>query len=149
VGREGIETALFMFSAVKTSTPLQPIIGGLLGLAIALLMGYALFRGSRRLNLRLFFSVTGVLLILFAGGLLARGIHEFQEAGLFPVIVEHVWDINPVLNEKAGLGSFLKGLFGYNGNPSLIEVIAYVTYLVTALFYFFAHPGRAPAYSRR
>ncbi len=136
VGREGIETVLFMFAAVKTSTPLESTTGGLLGLATAVALGYGIYRGSRLLNLRWFFNVTGVLLILFAGGLLASGIHELQEASVFPTVIEHVWDINPILDENTGLGSFLKAIFGYNGNPSLVEVVAYGAYLLGAFRYF-------------
>ncbi|MBI2305419.1 MAG: FTR1 family protein [Chloroflexi bacterium] len=143
VAREGLETALFMFTAVRTSSPLESALGGILGLALAVALGYLLFKGSHRLNLRVFFNVTGVLLILFAAGLLARGIHELQEAGAFPILIEHIWDINNVLNEKEGMGSFLKALFGYNGNPELIEALAYVAYLVTALTYFFRIPRLA------
>jgi high-affinity iron transporter len=95
------------------------------------------------INLRSFFNVTGVLLILFAAGLLAHGIHEFQEAGFLPIFVEHVWDVNDVLNEKGDVGGFVKGIFGYNGNPSLLEVIAYPAYLAAALV-FFLKPATAP-----
>lgn len=136
VGREGLETVLFMFAAARTSTPLESFLGGALGLLIAVALGYAGYRGSRLLNLQTFFNVTGFLLIIFAAGLLARGIHEFQEAGLLPFVVEEVWNINPILNEKEGLGSFLKALFGYNGNPSLLEVIFYPSYLLVTLWYF-------------
>ncbi|MBI4235830.1 MAG: FTR1 family protein, partial [Chloroflexi bacterium] len=144
VGREGLETALFLFAAVQTATPLATVLGGVVGLIIAVVLGYGLYRGSRRLNLRLFFTVTGGLLIVFAAGLLAHGIHEFQEAGLLPFVVEHVWDTNAILDEKAGLGLFLKSLFGYNGNPSLLEVIVYPVYLTLALFYLL-RPMPAPA----
>ena len=137
VTREGLETALFMFAAYKTSTPVQTLMGGLIGLAIAIALGVGLFRGSRRLNLRTFFNYTGVVLILIAGGMLAHGIHEFQEARVLPIFVEHLWNINSVLDEKSGVGSFLKGIFGYNGNPSLTEVVAYAGFLVTTLVYFF------------
>jgi high-affinity iron transporter len=136
VGREGLETALFLFSASKTATPAETIIGGLLGLAVAILMGWFLYRGARVINLRKFFSGTGVLLIVFAAGLIAHGIHEFQEAGYLPMFIEHVWDMNSFLDENSTFGSFLKGIFGYNGNPSLLEVVAYPLYLGVALFYF-------------
>ena len=79
----------------------------------------------------------GIFVILFAAGLVAHGVHELQEAAVIPYIVEEVWDINPsvtagaypLLHEKVLIGSFLKGLFGYNGNPSLLEVLFYVSYL--------------------
>jgi high-affinity iron transporter len=92
--------------------------------------------GSRRLNLRQFFTVTGILLIVFAAGLLAHGIHEFQEAGVLPMTIEHLWDTNGVVNEDSHVGQFLTALFGYNGNPSLLEVVAWATYLVVALVFF-------------
>ena len=136
VGREGLETALFLFSASKTASPIDTTIGGLSGLIIAITIGWLLYRGTYTVDLRIMFKSTGILLIVFAAGLLAHGIHEFQEAGLLPIFVEHVWDINSVLDEKGTLGNFMKGIFGYNGNPSLLEVIAYPIYLSTALFYF-------------
>ena len=139
--REGLETVLFLFSAVQTSTPVQSTVGGVIGVAMAVAVGYIFFRGSRRVNLRVLFNVTGVLLILFAAGLLARGIHELQEGGVFPIIVEHVWDMNDILDDKAGVGNFLRGLLGYNGNPALIEVIVYPLYLGGALLFFFGVPG--------
>lgn len=137
VVREGIETVLFMMGVLTSTTPAEATIGGFFGLAVAIVIGYAGYKGSRWLNLSTFFNVTGAMLILFAGGLLAYGIHEFQEAGIFPVIIEHVWDTNGFLNEKEGVGSFLKVLFGYNGNPELLEVSLYFSYLTLAFYYFF------------
>lgn len=129
VGREGVETALFMFAATKAATPLAAFAGGMLGLIAAVVLGYLLYRGTYRLNLRAFFNVTSVLLLLFAAGLLARGIHEFTGAGVIRPIIEHVWDSNSVLDEHSTVGSFLKALFGYHGTPSLLEVLAYAAYL--------------------
>jgi len=137
VVREGIETALFMLGVVTSTDPTAAVVGGLLGLTIALAIGYAGYKGARWLNLRIFFNYTGVLLIIFAAGLLAHGIHEFQEAGILPVVIEQVWDTNGFLNENVGLGSFLKAIFGYNGNPELVEVSLYFGYLALALWYFF------------
>ena len=142
--REGIETALFMFAAARTSTPVESTVGAGLGLAGALALSYLFYRGGRRINLRLFFNVTGVLLILFAAGLLAHGIHEFQEASLVPPVVEHVWNMNGVLNDGDGVGEWLKGIFGYNGNPSLVEVVAYPLYLGMAFWYFLRTRPEAP-----
>ena len=130
VVREGIETVLFMTAASMSSTPAQVLIGGAIGLLIAIALGWALFRAGTKFSLQSFFQVTGVLLILFAAGLFAHGVHEFQEAGLIPVAVEHLYDINPVLSESGVVGSFLQALFGYNGNPSLLEAVVYALYLV-------------------
>ena len=140
VGREGLETALFLFAASEATAPLETLAGGIAGLSIAVALGVGLYRGSRRLNLKTFFSVTGVLLIFIAAGLLARGIHELQEAALIPILIEHVWDMNHVLDEKTGVGGFLKGILGYNGNPSLVEALAYPLFLVATMVYFFWQP---------
>ena len=129
VVREGIETALFLTAAAFSATPAQTLVGGALGLAVAVTLGWLMFAAGTRLNVRAFFRVTGILLLLFAAGLIAQGVHELQEAALLPAFVEHVWDINPILDEKSPVGQFLKSLFGYNGNPSLLEVIAYAFYL--------------------
>jgi len=138
VVREGIETALFLFAATRTAeSPFLFIIGGLLGLAIAIVIGYSIYKGSSRLNLKAFFNLTSLVLIVFAAGLLAHGIHEFHEVGIIPMIVEHVWDTNNILPEKSTFGQFLTALFGYNGNPSLIEVGAYFFYLIFALGIYF------------
>jgi high-affinity iron transporter len=148
VVREGLETALFLFGASDSASPAATTVGGLLGLAAAIVIGRLIYQGSRRINLALLFNVTGVLLILFAAGLLAHGLHEFQEAGYVHVFVEEVWNTNDIVDEKGTPGSLLKGLLGYNGNPSLLEVLAYPTYLVLALA-FFVKPSRSAGEGRR
>lgn len=127
--REGLETALFLTAAAFQVSAVSLLTGGLIGLGIAVLLGLLIFKASLRLNLSTFFNLTGLLLLLVAAGLVAHGIHEFQEAGLVPVLIEHLWDTNSVLSEKSTLGSFLKALFGYNGDPSLLEVTTYFLYL--------------------
>ncbi|MBA7525053.1 Ferrous iron permease EfeU [subsurface metagenome] len=138
VVREGIETVLFLFVATRVaeSTVLFTV-GGFLGLVIAVGIGYSIYKGTSKLNLRTFFSVTSLVLILFAAGLLAHGIHEFHEAGIIPPVVEHVWDINYILPEKSTFGRFLTAIVGYNGNPSLVEVVTYFVYLALALGSYF------------
>jgi high-affinity iron transporter len=111
--------------------------GALLGLATAVVLGWLLFTSTMKLSLRGFFRVTNVLLIIFAAGLVAYGVHEFNEAGLIPAIIDPLWDINPILSDKSEIGLLLKALFGYNGNPTLTEVLAYVTYLVGIITYTF------------
>ena len=105
------------------------LLGASLGIAVAIIIAYLFFRGMGRLSMRRCFTVTSVLLILFAAGLVAHGIHELQEAAVIPILVEPVWDTNCLLDEKAAMGSIAKGVFGYNGNPSLIEVMSYLLYL--------------------
>lgn len=128
--REGIETALFLFAATRVAeSAILSATGGIMGLMIAVVIGYIVYKGTSRLNLKAFFNITGLLLILFSAGLFAHGIHEFNEAGIIPPIINHVWDLNHIISEQSVIGRFLTAIFGYNANPSLIEVLAYIGYL--------------------
>lgn len=135
VFREGIELALFLLAVQQTTSPLQTLSGAVLGLAGAVVLGWFLYNSTRRLSLRGFFQVTNVLLIIFAAGLVAYGVHEFNEAGIIPAVIDPVWDINHILSDKSEVGLLLKALFGYNGNPSLTEVGAYVLYMAGIVTY--------------
>ena len=135
--REGIETVIFL-SAVNFVSTNNNLIGASIGIIAAIFLGYLIFVSSMKINIKKFFNITSILLILFAAGLVAHGIHELQEANIIPTVVEHVWDVNPPINpdgsyplmhEKGYIGSIFVGLFGYNGNPSLIEVLSYLFYL--------------------
>lgn len=130
VVREGIETALFLTASAFTAGAQATLAGALLGLLTAAALGYLIFAATWRLSIQRFFQVTSALLILFAAGLVAHGIHEFNEVGWIPAVIEHVWDTNRLLNENSSVGLILKALFGYNGNPSLTEVLGYITYWV-------------------
>lgn len=136
VGREGLETILILPGLSKGATALEVIGGVGLGLGVAFLVGVLLHRGTKVLDIQRFFKFSGVLLIFFAAGLVAYGVHELQDASLFPVVLKNVWDINHILSDKEGVGLVLKSLFGYNGNPELIELLAYATYLVSSLVLF-------------
>jgi high-affinity iron transporter len=130
VVREGIELALLLTATSFASGAQQTVVGALLGLGAVILLAWALFSSLIKLNVRSFFQVTSILLILFAAGLVAHGVHELNETGWIPAIIQHVWDINHIINEKAFTGEILKTLFGYNGNPSLTEIMAYVAYFL-------------------
>jgi high-affinity iron transporter len=148
--REGIELALFLTAAALAASASATLLGGIIGLLAAIMAGALVFATTRQLNVQTFFRVTSVLLIVFAAGLVAHGIHEFNETGWVPPVVEHVWDLNPVLDENSTGGALLKALFGYNGNPSLIEVISYAGYwLVITLVLWRKRdvPRQVPAYS--
>ena len=129
VVREGIETVLFLMGAALSASWGDTLAGAALGLLTAVALGWMIFAAGRRLDLRAFFAATGVLLILFAAGLLAHGVHELQMAGLLPVVVEQMWDLGAVLDPKSVGGGLLRSLFGYNANPSLLEVVGYMGYL--------------------
>ena len=130
--REGVETVIFL-NAVNYATGIN-FIGGTLGIIAAVIVGYLFFVTTRKVNLKKLFNVSSILLILFAAGLVAHGIHEFEEAGAVSGIIAPLFDINYILNEKGIAGSFLKGLFGYNRNPSLLEVLSYLSYLTIIFF---------------
>ncbi len=143
VAREGVELALFITAAFfagnsenLADNTIQTLAGVVLGLGTSILLGWSLLAATARLNLKKFFQITGYLLILFAAGLVAHGIHEFNEVGWIPSIIEHVWDVNSIIDETSVTGQLLKTLFGYNGNPSLTEMIGYFAYLITAIFFF-------------
>ena len=115
-------------AARMASDTFSVLVGAILGLGAAILLGWLLFASSRRLNLKHFFQITNILLLFFAAGLVAHGVHELIEAGWIPAIIDPVWDINHILSEKSEIGGILTALFGYNGNPALTEVIAYLGY---------------------
>lgn len=129
--REGLESALFLVSTtVGDEANGGQLLGGLLGVLLAAGIGYVIYRGGRKLNLRQFFRVTGILIILFAAGLVSTGIHELQEAGVFPTIVEHLWTFSFAAPEGNNGWAFLKSLIGWRHNPSLLMVAAYLAYLI-------------------
>ncbi|MCI0520548.1 MAG: FTR1 family protein [Chloroflexi bacterium] len=143
VVREGVELALFLTATTFTAGAGQTLAGAALGLGTAALLGWSLFASTARLDLRRFFQVTGALLILFAAGLVAHGVHEFNEVGWIPAVIEHLWDVNFLVHEDSVVGQLLKALFGYNGNPSLSEVLAYLGYFAAVAFVL--RRGAAPA----
>ncbi|MCB9813221.1 MAG: FTR1 family protein [Pseudomonadales bacterium] len=135
--REGIEIVLFL-STINLTSRTSHFWASLSGILIAIIIGYAVFASSTKINVKLFFRLSTVILILFGAGLFAHGIHELQDARLIPTIIKETWDINPkvttsesypILHEKGFVGNFLKELFGYNANPSLLESLGYITYL--------------------
>lgn len=141
--REGIELVLLLTgtASIGSITQASNILGTTIGLGLAVLIGILTFYGIRTINISKFFKFTNILLILFAAGLITFGIHEFIEAGVINPIIEEVWNIKHILPESFPdgnpatpewlevIGSLLKALFGYNANPSLLEVIVYPTLL--------------------
>ena len=125
-----MELAVFLLAAQAASTPAQTLLGALLGLVTAAGLGWLLFNSTRRLDVRRFFQATNILLVFFAAGLVGYGVHELNEAGWIPAVVEHLYDLTPVLAESSALGGVLKALFGYNANPSLTSALAYLGYFL-------------------
>jgi len=134
--REGVETALFLIPVVSfNGSGVDTLVGGLLGLAGAIVTGWAIFVAGRRVNLRRFFTVTGTILIFVAAGLVAFAVHEFGEAGLI-ANTGVAFDLGAVLSDTSPLGSILHGLFGYRSAPTVLELAGYLAYLVPVLVLF-------------
>ncbi|MGZ8566240.1 MAG: iron uptake transporter permease EfeU [Actinomycetota bacterium] len=148
--REGVETSLFLYAAAKGTAVEAGGIGGqvagaLLGLGLAAVLGVLLYRGGIRMNLQTFFRVTGSILIVVAAGLFAFSIHELQEAGWFPFFTATAFDLSSVLPDDTGVGTVLRGLVGYNADPSLLELFSWLGYLVVVgMLYFRPQPVIAP-----
>lgn len=147
VAREGLETVLFLHAALNYSDSAVRSGGAaLLGLVVAIGLGYGLYRGGIHLNLKTFFQFTGGLLIIIAAGILASSIHELNEAGLLLFLGQRAWDTSSIASPSAGgiagvIGSLLKGMIGYEPRPTVLQVIAYWGYLIPAMFAFYAMPA--------
>jgi high-affinity iron transporter len=138
VGREGLETALFVWSAVQAAgSGRAPITGASLGLALAVLIGWLLYRRSVKLNLALFFRVTGAALIVVVAGILAYGIHDLQEAALLPGLNSHAFDLTRQIPASSWYGTLLKGTINFSPDATWLQVVAYFSYLVPVMILFF------------
>jgi high-affinity iron transporter len=139
--REGLETALFLVGQATAATDgaageagaLAVLVGALVGLAIAVAIGYGFYRGSRFLDIRTFFRWTGVLLIFIAAGLLSHAVHEFVEIGWITVGTSPAFDIGGVLPHDQGVGLFLRAIFGYTSSPEWIVFVTWAVYVVVVL----------------
>jgi high-affinity iron transporter len=150
VFREGVETVLFL-GTLAIQAPGDTIVGFIMGLVLVITLSFIMFKRIYRLDVGKFFRYTSVLLIIFSAGLVAISVHEFNEAGIIPGVIENVWDVNPpqnldgsypALHEKGLIGGSAKALMGYNGDPSLTEVIAYIGYwIIIGMFVYRTYQG--------
>ncbi len=145
VFREGAETVLFLWGLTSQTNVAgwSGVTGGVLGVVAAAVLGWAIFRGGRRLSLSRFFTGTSLLLLLVAAGLFSSGIGRLVGLGFLPD-TETLWDTSWLLRDDSLVGGFLAGLAGYRARPSLLEVIGYVTYLVVAGWLLFGLRRAAP-----
>lgn len=151
VGREGLETALFLWAASRAAgTGVEPLLGALVGIAVAVVLAWLIARGAVRLNLSVFFTVTGALLVLVAGGVLAYGVHDLQEAGLLPGLHHLAFDVSALIPPTSVTGTLLKGVFNFSPATTWLEATAWVLYVVPVMILFLrrTHTGH-PAPSRQ
>ncbi|MFF5402654.1 iron uptake transporter permease EfeU [Streptomyces misionensis] len=145
VGREGLETALFVWASVHAAsdgTP-RPLIGVALGIATAVLLGWLFYRGALRINLAKFFTWTGGMLVVVAAGVLAYGVHDLQEADWIPGINRLAFDISGTIPPDSWYGTLLKGVFNFQPDPTVVQVTVWALYLVPVLMVFLAPVGFA------
>lgn len=141
VGREGLETALFLYPTFQAQgAGAGPAIGAILGIATAVFIGILLYRGVVQMNLAAFFKVTGAALIVIAAGVLAYGIHDLQEAGILPGIDNLAWDIDG-WRITSWYGALLKGIFNLGPQMTVLEVVTYMAYLVPTMVLFLRPVG--------
>ena len=139
VGREGLETALFLWSAVAaTGNGVQPVTGAALGLLTAVLLGWLFYRGALRINLAKFFTWTGGALVVVAAGVLAYGFHDLQEAGVLPGLHSLAFDVSAQIPPDSWYGTLLKGTVNFQPDPTVLQVVVWLLYLIPTLVLFFA-----------
>ncbi|MGW3114099.1 iron uptake transporter permease EfeU [Streptomyces sp. NPDC001091] len=148
VGREGLETALFVWASVHAAsdgTP-RPLIGVALGIATAVLLGWLFYRGALRINLARFFTWTGGMLVVVAAGVLAYGVHDLQEADWVPGLTNVPFDVSGAVPPDSWYGTLLKGVFNFQPDPTAAQITVWLLYLVPVLTVFLL-PSRMPARS--
>jgi high-affinity iron transporter len=144
VGREGLETSLFIWSAIQaTGQNSQPVLGATLGLLTAVVIGYLFYKGALKINLAKFFLWTGAILIVVAAGVLSYGIHDLQEAGILPGLNSLAFDVSGAVPPDSWYGTLLRGTVNFTPATTWLQAIAWVAYIVP-VFVFFLRPARTP-----
>ncbi|HEU4675093.1 MAG TPA: iron uptake transporter permease EfeU [Motilibacteraceae bacterium] len=144
VGREGLETSLFIWSAVQATSGSAPLVGATLGLLTAAVLGWLFYRGAVRINLQKFFTWTGAGLVVVAAGVLAYGVHDLQEAGILPGLNSLAFDVSATIPPSSWYGTLLKGIFNFSPATTWLQAVAWLAYVVPVMT-FFLRPARKPA----
>jgi high-affinity iron transporter len=146
VGREGLETALFIWSAVQaTGQSTAPVAGAALGLLSAVVLGYLFYKGAVRINLATFFRWTGLVLVVVAAGVLAYGVHDLQEAGVLPGLNSLAFDVSGAVPPDSWYGTLLKGTLNFSPATTWLQAVAWLAYVVPVLTLFLRPARTAPA----
>ncbi|WP_371626380.1 FTR1 family protein [Streptomyces sp. NBC_01116] len=140
VGREGLETALFVWASVRASGEgtSAPLIGVLLGIATAIVLGYLFYRGALKINLAKFFTWTGGMLVIVAAGVLAYGVHDLQEARFLGGLADKAFDVSATIPPDSWFGTLLKGVFNFQPDPTVLQVVVWSLYLMVTMSFFLA-----------
>ncbi|MEU7068838.1 iron uptake transporter permease EfeU [Streptomyces narbonensis] len=147
VGREGLETALFVWASVRASSDgsYAPLAGVVLGLLTAVLLGWLFYRGALRINLAKFFTWTGGMLVVVAAGVLAYGVHDLQEARFLDGLADKAFDVSAAIPPDSWYGTLLKGVVNFQPDPTVLQVTVWALYLVPTLALFLAPIGSGPS----
>jgi high-affinity iron transporter len=147
VGREGLETALFLWAAQSAGNGATPLIGAVLGLVTATAVGWLIYKGSVRIDLAKFFRITGAGLIVVAAGVLAYAMHDLWEAGLIDVLSTPAFDMTDTIAPSSWYATLLRGVFNFRPDMTWLEVVAWTAYVVPTMILFFRpmRPGATPA----
>jgi high-affinity iron transporter len=147
--REGLETALFLWAATTQSVAMPAaLLGALLGIATAILIGWGVYRGSMKMNLATFFNLTGGLLIVVAAGVLAYGVRDLQEAGVLPGGANIAFDVSGTIPEDSFIGTLLGGFFHFDPITTWLQLTTYVVYLATVMYVYLKRRPAAPTPAR-
>ncbi|HVC03979.1 MAG TPA: FTR1 family protein [Candidatus Acidoferrales bacterium] len=136
VGREAVETVIFLLAIAYQSSPLQLVLGAVVGLAIAVGVSYAMYRVGLRINLGRFFSIVGSLLMVVAAGLLADAVQNLQQLNVLPGRSMTLWNVSGSLPDDTGIGDVLHGLVGYSAAPTVLQAVIWAAFLVIGLTLF-------------
>jgi len=154
VGREGVETALFIWTAVQaTGQSTYPLVGAAAGILTAIVLGWLIYRGMLRINLARFFTWTGAILIIVAAGVLSYGVHDLQEAGILPGLNVLAFDVSAAIPPGSWYGTLLKGTINFTPATTWLQAVVWLLYVIPALGAFTAltrrsHQAPKPAVSR-
>ena len=149
VGREGLETALFLWAATQATTSgaqstTTPLFGAALGIATAVVIAYLIYRGALKLNLSLFFTWTGAFLILVAAGVFSYGIHDLQEAGFLPGLNNLAFDVSNAVPPSSWYGTLLKGTLNFSPATTKLELAGWLLYVIPTMTLFIVKMRRSP-----
>lgn len=144
VGREGVETALFMVGYANASTA-WPLAGLVIGLLIAVVVAYGMYAGAVRINLAKFFKYTGAFLVVVAAGILSYAIHALQTVGWLPGLGAKAFDLTGVFNWSSWYGQVIQGVFNVSPTPSILQFVCWLAYLVVVLTLFLRPVAAKPA----
>jgi high-affinity iron transporter len=154
VGREGLETALFLWAATKAAArdggaTATPLLGAALGLAVAIVLGYLIYRGALKINLSRFFTWTGAFLIIVAAGVLAYGVHDLQEARFLPGLNNLAFDVSETIPPGSVAGTLLKGIFNFSPATTVLEAVVWLAYVIPTMWLFLYKVRSRPHASAR